>query len=179
MNRSRGWNRRAGEPVGSRLGLSCVIALVLLMGLPAVGSAASNPSLDQYVESVPSAGGGGNAPGGSAPQASHLPAPVQHQIDAQGGSDAKALQALAGSPAAGAPAQAPGRGGSAAGGSGRSGGSSSGSGGKSGSRPPTAAIDTASANGDSSHLGWLVAGLVIVTLAIGGAGLMRRGRRSV
>jgi hypothetical protein len=95
---------------------------------------------------------------------------VRHQIEAQGGADAKQLQAIATSPALGAPA--PKAGGSA---SPRP---------HAGSTPVTAAADhrpsgfraaaDAAVGGDGSAVLLLAAGLLLVTAAAGGTALARR-----
>ncbi|HEY0633518.1 MAG TPA: hypothetical protein VGC98_15785 [Thermoleophilaceae bacterium] len=169
-----------------------MFALVVLMILPPAATAASgadpsNPSLDQYVESVPSSHGDKTPPGGS----SHgrLSDSVRHKIAKQGGADAKQLQAVATSPTFGAPTStatqsssgtagsSAGRGGSSAGGSGS--GSSAG-----GARAPLAiderapsglhALATAATSGEGSSIGLLVGGLVLITALLGGTALAAR-----
>ena len=65
------------------------------------------PSIDQYVESVPT-GAGRSAP--AQPQAKGtepLPKQVSQRLEAEGGSDARQLETIATSPALGAPAPRP------------------------------------------------------------------------
>ena len=135
----------------------------------ASGADPSNPSLNQYVESVPSSHGDGTPPSGGAGSGSgQLPASVRHRIEAQGGPDAKQLEAVAGSPALGAPASKPG-------------GSSHTQG---GSSPVPAAADhrpsglraaaDATVGGDGSSVVLLALGLLVVTTAAGGMALARR-----
>jgi hypothetical protein len=159
-----------------------VLGVVLIVALPASASASSdgtNPSLDQYVESVPTATGdrsdpsyGGNRRG----SAGALPAATRRRIGQQGGADAPALEAVAGSPALGAP---PTRG---SGGNGREAGRASGEG-RSATPPAAAApsaIDAAAtaATGDGAGATpWLLAGVVLVSLAAAAAALARRRRR--
>jgi hypothetical protein len=158
-------------------GLPALLALALLMALPSV-SWAGNPSLDQYVESVPT-GHGGPSHGGGGGGGSHLPASTQRQIEQQGGSDAAALQEVAGSPALGAPA-----GGDSNGGSGKPGGSRNAAPGGSaptaaGTSSPSAvdAVTSAATGGGGSAGPWLLVGLIALTGASGAVALARRRSR--
>ena len=99
MRRTGGWTRALG--VG-------VAALLACAAGPAAGARAQEPgfegpSLDQYVESVPSAEGGTAAPRRSPGAAGRLPAATRRQLRRQGGSSAAALERIATDPAFGAP----------------------------------------------------------------------------
>jgi hypothetical protein len=190
VNRSTSGHRRRG-PSGrafSRIPVA-VLAFVVLMLLPPAATAASgadpsNPSLDQYVESVPTShgdppGGGGSTRGhiSSAP----LPASVRHQIAAHGGRDATQLEAIATSPAFGAPAAAVA---STSGGSTGTSGAGSGSARHPTAQPPAAsgasrpsgvdAFTTAATHGGGGSIGVLAIGLVVITLMAVGLALSRR-----
>jgi hypothetical protein len=142
-----------------------VLTLVaLLMILPPVAGAA-NPSVDQYVESVPSASGPGPGDGGDDGGPTHghattLPPATRKAIRAEGGSDAGALEAIASSPALGAP---------------DTGGARSGSGAKApragASTKPAAA---ATVDGGGSSVAVLAAGLILLTVVACGTALARR-----
>src|SRR3954467_15135073 len=113
VNRSRSGHLRRGPSTAavSRISVT-VLALVVLMILPPAATAAtgadpSNPSLDQYVESVPSSHGGGPPPTGTTTRG-HLSTSIRHQIATRGGADASQLEAVATSSAYGAPATAAG-----------------------------------------------------------------------
>lgn len=170
--------------------------VVLLMILPPTAGA-SNPAVDQYVESVPTVGGNpathDNVGGGghsSAPRG-HLSRSVRERIRSQGGSDAAQLQAVAESPELGAPSgAATGAAGSGNGkdrnGGGAPGGSSSGPGSGGGSsagggaepaRPSAlTAATTAATGGSASSVGVLIAGLLAITLAGVATAVARRRR---
>jgi hypothetical protein len=161
-----------------------VFAFVVLMLLPPAATAASgadpsNPSLDQYVESVPSSHGGQPPPGGS----SHgrLSDSVRHKIARQGGADAKQLQAVATSPAFGAPtssatASSSRSSGSSSGGSAGGAGSTAGPSLKTEENQPSGlhAIATAATHGEGSSTGLLIGGLLLITALVGGTALARR-----
>jgi hypothetical protein len=190
VNRSRSGHLRRGPstPAFRRIPVT-VLAFVVLMILPPAATAASgadpsNPSLDQYVESVPTShgdppGGGGSTRGHIS--TSHLPASVRHQIAAHGGRDATQLEAIATSPAFGAPADA------VASTTGRPSGTS-GAGNASPrhstARPPLASGDTrpsgvdafttAATHGGGGSTGVLAIGLVVITLMAVGIALSRR-----
>jgi hypothetical protein len=187
VNRSRSGHRRRG-PSGrafSRIPVA-VLAFVVLMLLPPAATAASgadpsNPSLDQYVESVPTSHGDPPPGGGSTRghiSTTHLPASVRHQIAAHGGRDATQLQAIATSPAFGAPADA------VASTSGRPAGSPGSGSGAARRSPPEApaasrpsgvdAFTTAATHGGGGSVGVLAIGLVVITLMAGGIALSRR-----
>src|SRR3954465_4352209 len=113
VNPSRSGHLRRGPSTAavSRISVT-VLALVVLMILPPAATAAtgadpSNPSLDQYVESVPSSHGGG--PPAGRPSRGHLSDSVRQQIARRGGADAKQLEAVATSSAFGAPTSTAGR----------------------------------------------------------------------
>lgn len=182
VNRSRSGHRRRG-PSGrafSRIPVA-VLAFVVLMLLPPAATAAgadpSNPSLDQYVESVPTSHGGAPPPNGTTTRG-HLSTSVRHQIAQRGGADATQLQAIATSPAFGAPVDA------VASASGRQAGSSgSGSGATRRTTPQPAAASrpsgvdaftTAATHGGGGSVGVLAIGLVVITLMAGGIALSRR-----
>jgi hypothetical protein len=107
-NRSRSGRRRRGPSRGaSRRIPVTVLAFVVLMIPPTAATAApgadpSNPSLHQHVESVPSSHGGPPSRGGSSP--GRLSESIRHRLAAQGGSNAKQLEAVATSAPLGAPA---------------------------------------------------------------------------
>ena len=132
----------------------------------ASGADPSNPSLNQYVESVPSSHGDRTPPSGGAKSPDgQLPASVQRQIETQGGRDAKQLESIATSPALGAPAS-----------------STDGAGGGRETKAEAAdhspssldALTSAATGGDGNSLGLLVLGLVLVTALLGGSALARR-----
>src|SRR4051794_22238949 len=194
VNRSRSGHRRRG-PSGrafSRIPVA-VLAFVVLMLLPPAATAASgadpsNPSLDQYVESVPTShgdppGGGGSTRGHIS--TSHLPASVRHQIAAHGGRDATQLEAIATSPVFGAPADAvASTTGRPAATPGTGTGTGSGAGRHSTAQPLPASGDsrpsgvdaftTAATHGGGSSTGVLAIGLVVIALMAGGIALSRR-----
>jgi hypothetical protein len=146
-----------------------VLALVVLIVLPPAALAES-PSLDQYVERVPTAHG--DEPPGTAPpgRAVHLPPGVQRQIDRGGGADAKQLEAVAGSPSLGAP---PTGAGARAGGAG---GSAEATGGAApAATPGVVGAATGAATGSGAGR-WLVGGLLLVTAVAAGTALARRRR---
>jgi hypothetical protein len=151
-----------------------VISLVVLMLTPPVATAASgadpsNPALDQYVESVPSSHG--NHPGppsaGGQTHPNALPPSVQSQIQAQGGSDAKQLEAVGSSPALGAPAT-PARG--------QVGGRQPATKARPEEKSPSllTSVAKAATEGGGDSAGPLIAGLLLLTAALGGAALARR-----
>jgi hypothetical protein len=168
-----------------------VLALVVLMILPPAATAAtgadpSNPSLDQYVESVPSSHGGGPPTG--RPSRGHLSDSVRQEIVRRGGADAKQLEAVATSAAFGAPtstashgtsgASATGGsgGGTASGTSGHAGNGSGGTPSPSGGQRPSGldAITTAATSGDGSSVGVLAAGLLLIAAMAAGTAFARR-----
>jgi hypothetical protein len=145
------------------------------MLLPSAAIASANPSVDQYVESVPSVGG--TPPPGTSPRspggAGALPPDLQRRIDASGGTDARQLEAVVTSPALGAPAPreraeaARARGGAPA---------------PSASEPARpAAIKAAigaGSHGDGTPFGWLLAGWLATTAVAILAAVLRRRSRS-
>jgi hypothetical protein len=141
------------------------MVLVLLTILPPAGMAAPSrdPAVDQYVESVPGAGGD-RAPN-SEPRSGgeRLPSDVRSEIERSGGEDAEDLRAVASSPALGAPRADDDRNGD-----GDSGAASKG--------PPSTidAVTSAAASGDGDASGWLIAGLALLTAALAGTALLRR-----
>ena len=143
------------------------MTLVALLMLLQPDAGVANPSVDQYVESVPTAGGS-PAPGGRPAQ---LPAAVRDRIRSEGGADAATLQAVASSPALGAPASASGTGG-------HSGGSKPDRSGTAGEpdSPVTAATTTAVPDGGGSSVPVLAGGLILLTAAGAGMALARRRR---
>ena len=169
------------------------VALAALLALPSPATAApgngtdpSNPSLDQYVESVPSSHGDHpGPPSGGSSHGGQLSASVRHRINAHGGSDAKQLEAVATSPALGAPtSSSAGSGGGGGAGSGSGGGGGSAGGGQSGADTPSvadeggpsslSAITSAASHGDGSSIGPLVAGLLLISAVAVGLALLRR-----
>jgi hypothetical protein len=150
-----------------------VLVHVLVMALPAVASASSDatsPSLDQYVESVPTATGDRPEPGASGSQGG-LPSSTERDIAQQGGSDAPALEAVAGSPALGAPPASSNGGKGARPGAGN---------GRSAVPPATAApsaldaATTAASGDDAGAAPWLLAGMLLLTAVAAGVALARR-----
>ena len=156
------------------------------MAAPGNGTDPSNPSLDQYVESVPSSHGDHpKPPSGGSSHGGQLSASVRHRINAHGGADAKQLQAVATSPALGAPtSSSAGSGGGGGAGSGSGGGGGSAGGGQSGADTPSvadeggpsslSAITSAASHGDGSSIGVLVAGLLLISAVAVGLALVRR-----
>jgi hypothetical protein len=157
------------------------------MALPSV-SWAQNPSLDQYVESVPTshgdrspqggAGGGSNGGhnggnGGSTNGGTSLPPQTREQLQQQAGGDAAALEAVATNPGLGAPSK--GDGGKGHESTGRTG-TGTGSGATSGANSPGAvdAVATAATGGDGSTGPWLLAAIAALTGLTLAAALMRR-----
>jgi len=141
------------------------MALVLLTILPPAGTAAPgrDPAVNQYVESVPGAGGD-RAPN-TEPRSGgeRLPSGVRAEIERSGGEDTEALEAVASSPALGAPKAERGADG-AAGSRARSEGSPS----------TLGAVTSAAASGDGDASRWLLWGLVLLTAALAGTALARR-----
>ncbi|HMJ97271.1 MAG TPA: hypothetical protein VK486_15560 [Thermoleophilaceae bacterium] len=139
-----------------------VVALVLLTILPPAAAVAQvrDPAVDQYVESVPGAGGGNGAPEGGA--GGGLPSGVKRQIAKEGGADAEALAAVASSPALGAPKQA----------DRPSARADSRTGPK--SDPSALHAIASAAGGDGNSGGWLLAGIAALTAALAGAALVRK-----
>src|SRR4051794_13293935 len=77
-------------------GRTAVLVLALLMLLSSTAAvnlaeASSNPSVDQYVESVPTAGGDKPPPAQPHGNVGTVPPKVRDRIRAQGGSDAQQL----------------------------------------------------------------------------------------
>jgi hypothetical protein len=167
-----------------------VLAFVVLMILPPAATAAtgadpSNPSLDQYVESVPTSHGdpppgGGSSQGHITTSTGHLPASIRHDIAARGGRDATQLEAIATSPAFGAPATAV----RSTAGGGATGGDTGGS--RHADKSPAAPVradhrpsgiaalaDSATRSGGGS-IGLLLGGVVLISALLGGTALARR-----
>jgi hypothetical protein len=145
-----------------------VVALVLLTivapaGAAVPGTGASSPAVDQYVESVPTAGGEPRERSGGG-----LPPAVARQLQREGGVDAQALEAVASSPALGAPADQ--------GGDGRRRASKADlSEADSTPTPPAlSALGSAAVSDDGGAGGWLIAGLALLTVALAGTALARR-----
>jgi hypothetical protein len=164
------------------------VALAALMILPASAIAApgsgtdpSNPSLDQYVENVPSSHGDHpRPPSGGSPQSGQLSPSVRRQINARGGSDASQLRTVASSPALGAPTSPAGTGsGQRAGGRNGTGGSGEGTATAPAERGPSAlsAIASAATHGEGSAIGALVIGLLVIAAVAAGLALARRRGR--
>jgi hypothetical protein len=162
---------RNSEPSGGRERRSlsaarvAVMALVLLTILPPAGTAAPSrdPAVNQYVESVPGTGGD-RAPGSERRSGGEpLPPDVRSEIERSGGEDVEALEAVASSPALGAPRADRGDDREA-----RAGGGSDG--------PPSTidAVASAAASGDGDAGGWLVGGLALLTAALAAFALARR-----
>jgi hypothetical protein len=143
----------------------------------ASGADPSNPSVNQYVESVPSSHGGQPPSGGGSSPSSHLPASVRHRIAAQGGTDAKQLESVATSPALGAPpAPNAASGGKGKGGTGSGGTGSGGAPSAADERSPSAisAVATAATGGNGNSVVILVAGLALITALAAAIALARR-----
>jgi hypothetical protein len=192
VNLSRSGHLRRGPSTAavSRISVT-VLALVVLMILPPAATAAtgadpSNPSLGQYVESVPSSHGGGPPTG--PPSRGHLSDSVRRQIARRGGADAKQLEAVTTSSSFGAPTSTATRSSSSAGGTGGSGGSTAGnanggSGNGAGGAPAASAdrrpsgldaITTAATSGEGSSIGVLAAGLLLIAAMAAGTAFARR-----
>lgn len=171
------------------------------MLLPAAAAAQfdPNPSVDQYVESVPSAGGGTPpSSSGGRPQRVAVPGSIRRDIRERGGSDARQLNRIVSSPELGAPDSAPATTGGATGGGDGAGGTDSqgqgsgrgdgrtGSGTGKGTTQPTggepsrpsaiSAAVGAGSHGDGTAYGWLIAGIVAVSAAVAAVALSRRRR---
>src|SRR4051812_1417727 len=90
-------------------GFAVLAFLALLLFSPAASAASgpdpSNPSLDQYVETVPNSHGGAPPSGtsGGHQTRGHLSASIRHRIARQGGADAGHPEAVGTPPAFGAP----------------------------------------------------------------------------
>jgi hypothetical protein len=140
------------------------MALVLLTILPPAGMAAPSrdPAVNQYVESVPGAGGD-RAPG-TEPRSGgdSLPPAVRSDIARSGGEDAEALEAVASSPALGAPKGD------------RNGNDDSGSRPGSDGPPSTLGAVTSATRGGGGATGWLLASVALLTAALAGTALVRR-----
>jgi hypothetical protein len=141
------------------------MALVVLTILPPAGTAAPSrdPAVNQYVESVPGAGGD-RAPNteprsGGEP----LPSDVRSEIERSGGEDSEALEAVASSPALGAPRADRERDGDPSSRATLKG-------------PPSTigAVTSAAASSDGDASGWLIGGLVLLTVALAGTALARK-----
>lgn len=160
-----------------------MLTLALLMLLSSASAAeqagaATNPSIDQYVERVPSSGGDRDPRGRDRSGGGGVSPEVRRRIQADGGVDAPQLEEIVSSPALGAPdgtarggrdeESRRGSGGSKADGS-RSGSASEGS-------RPTAleAVVTAGGHDTGSSFGWLIAGIVALSAAMAAAALARR-----
>ena len=179
--------RRPPSVVSSGRRRTAVLTLALLMLLSSAsaaerpGAASANPSIDQYVERVPSSGGDrdprarpDSGDGGVSPE-------VRRRIREDGGADAAQLEEIVSSSALGAPDSTArsGRGGDSTPGPGSGrGGSKPGSGGGSGSdesRPSALeAVVTAGAHDTGNSFTWLVAGIVALSAAMAAAALARR-----
>jgi hypothetical protein len=166
-------------------GFALLASLALLLYSPAASAASSpdpsNPSLDQYVEAVPNSHGGAPPSGtsGGHQTRGHLSASIRHRIARQGGADAKQLEAVATSPAFGAPttrtASSTGAGAIHRGG---------GAGSAAARRVPQSTADSspsgldaftrAATHGEGSSIGVLVGGLVLITAVAGGTAFARR-----
>jgi hypothetical protein len=140
-----------------------VVALVLLTILPPAATAAPvrDPAVEQYVESVPGADGDGrgdNQPGSGG----GLPADLKRQIERDGGAEAQALESLASSRELGAPTTRRER--------------------HDGPVLPGAdhgpstldAVSSAAVGGGGSSGGWVLAGIALLTAALGATALARR-----
>jgi hypothetical protein len=166
-----------------------VLALVLLTILPPAAFG-RDPAVDQYVESVPRAGG--DRPVESEPP-SGSPAPqeeVRQQILDSGGEDAPALEAVTTSPALGAP-EAPQRGTGKAPQRGTAKARQRGTAkarqrGTAKTHSPRAAAPgtpsafeaaSSAASGDGSARGWLLGGLALLSLVLASAAIGRRRLR--
>ena len=167
-----------------------MLAFVVLMILPPAATAASgadpsNPSLDQYVESVPTSHGdpppgGGFSHGHISSTRGQLPASIRHQLATRGGSDATQLQAIATSPAFGAPAAAvrsttgSGNGTRSRGGDGSRHANDAQPDGAAHRPSGIAAIADSATQGDGSSTGLLLGGVALISALVGGTALVRR-----
>lgn len=145
-----------------------VLGVVMLMPVPAAASAQSageapNPSVNQYLESVPRARGGKPATGKTDRKANEVPTEVRRKLAEEGGADAAALDAitrsgrLGASPRASVPDGEPAR---------------PGAGDKIASEP--SAVRAASTAAGEGSARWLLAGLAAIAVAAGVLALRRR-----
>jgi hypothetical protein len=153
----------ASRTVGRVSALVVALALLTIVapaGAAVPGTGASSPAVDQYVESVPTAGGDPRKPGGGGPAPG-----VKRKLEGEGGADAAALEAVASSPALGAPDSDGRRRASRADIA------------DSGSNPRPSALEaltSAAVSDDGGAGGWLIAGLALLTVALAGTALARR-----
>ena len=166
---------RRGRAAERRSRGTGIVVLMSLLALPAPafaqgpGDLSPDPAVNQYVESVPTAGGAKPSGAARSGGGSRLPEAVRQRVREQAGADADDLEAIATAPELGAPRErleggsSPGRapaGGAAAPPAAEEG-------------PVAAAVDAA-VDGDGSTMPWLVAGLLATSALVGGAALVRR-----
>jgi len=179
--------------------MTACVAVAVSVCMPGVARAQepgfSSPSVDQYVESVPTGQGPSAPSGGRDEQPAKLPAGVRTRLRQQGGTSARSLENLATDPGLGAPAAADERTGTRSGGSSSSSTSGSGRGGGTGTsraargreraeravalqapeRGGLAATASAFTGAGSAAL-VLALGLVVLTLGLVAMRFARRGR---
>lgn len=132
---------------------------------------AQSPSIDQYVESVPTTRGSKPPPQGGGGGGAELPADLRRRIEQQAGADAEDLAAIAGDPGLGAPER------QAAGGAGnRAKAAPDGAGEKGALGSATEAVRD---SGGGGGMLFLLGGALATAAAVGGAALARRRRLSV
>ena len=97
--------KRYGEY--SRAVKACLMAVLCIGCAPQAAQAqapgANAPSVDQYVESVPTGSGRSETPSRQTEAAEPLPQRLTERLEAEGGTDASQLEKIATSPALGAP----------------------------------------------------------------------------
>jgi hypothetical protein len=146
-----------------------VVAVISSLACPAavLAQQSPSPSVEQYVERVPTAEGPRPSSGDGTTDRDALPPAARRELRERAGSDAEALEAIAGSEALGAPqGQRRGSADAAPGGGGASGGDATTSAGP-------AVVDAAFDGGGTSLL---LVGLVVTTLIAAGVALARRRR---
>lgn len=133
--------------------------------VPAAG--ASDPAVDQYVESVPTAGGDPE-PKTKSRSGGEPPAGAQGEIEPGGDADVEALEAVEESPELGAPAVERGK---------KRRDTSDSAEPASEHRPSTVdAVSSAAVSGDGNPGGWILGAVALLTAALGAAAFARARR---
>lgn len=150
---------------------------MLALPAPALAQQSPSPSVDQYVERVPTAEGPKpSAAGPKYKRNARLPANVRQRLREEGGADAQALEDIATAAGLGAPEQP--RGGTGGGSSGEGpvpGGTPSRAvSGESAGKGAVPAVAEAAFGSGSTATALLVVGLLGTTIAVGAAALARR-----
>jgi hypothetical protein len=152
--RSTNPDGRGSRRSASASGRAAVVVALLLLTILPPAAFGEDPAVDQYVESVPGAGGDRPA----------LPPDVRQELHSQGGADAAALADLVTSPRLGAPGDTAPRADRAE------------------VREPKAAsspsvldaVTSAASGGDGGAGPWLLGGLALLSAALAGGALARR-----